>query len=127
MFNTIIRQFLLVWFIFFGIGPTLSGGKNHKSSKKYSKPTVENNRINRATPHTDERITNEDARSAADALGFWEVTKNTFDSHGRLVFTDGHIQITPDRDRHNGGFWKVYRKGQRDGTFDKELKTRLGD
>ncbi|KIH83072.1 putative large exoprotein involved in heme utilization or adhesion of ShlA/HecA/FhaA family [Pseudomonas batumici] len=49
--------------------------------------------------------------------------KAPFDSHGQPVFSNGKEFITPDIDGHNvSDGWKVFnRKGQRVGTYDKNL------
>ncbi len=51
-----------------------------------------------------------------------------FDSHTRPVFTaDKKIFITPDKDGHKGGVWKLYEGRRRVGTFDIDLKNQIGD
>ncbi len=77
-----------------------------------------------------EFITNKEAEKAAKELGF---QKTNYKSEGRPVFRQGNKYITPDRTRHNGGFWKVANSVEklssrttRLGTFTRNL-TRIGD
>lgn len=75
-------------------------------------------------------ITNKEAEKAAKELGF---EKTNYQSEGRPVFKQGNKYITPDRTRHNGGFWKMANSVEklllrttRLGTFARNL-TRIGD
>ncbi|MDB5203565.1 MAG: hypothetical protein JWQ27_2974 [Ferruginibacter sp.] len=49
-------------------------------------------------------------------------------SHGQAVYSNGKNWITPDRDGHNGGVWKMYAsesdvgESKRLGTFGSDLK-----
>ena len=47
--------------------------------------------------------------------------KLPFDSHGQPGFWNGKTYITPDRDGHRGGVWKMYKGDERLGTFDAQL------
>nr|WP_243759332.1 toxin C-terminal domain-containing protein [Achromobacter insolitus] len=49
--------------------------------------------------------------------------KAPFDSHGQVVFWNGKEYITRDIDAHNvSGGWKIFdRRGNRVGTYDKDL------
>lgn len=55
--------------------------------------------------------------------------KTNLVSHGQKVYSDVKRWITPDKDGHNGGVWKVYdnpndvgkNKKHRDGTYDSDL------
>ncbi len=77
-----------------------------------------------------EFITNKEAEKAAKELGF---EKTNYQSKGRPVFKQGNKYITPDRARHNGGFWKMassveelFSKTSRLGTFSRNL-TKIGN
>ena len=71
-------------------------------------------------------LTNSQAKDLASELGFKKVRDIPFNSHGKAVFTNGKQYITPDRDGHNGGVWKVFdRKGRRVGTYNKDLSERI--
>jgi hypothetical protein len=62
------------------------------------------------------------AREAASANGWREVTNPGFNSHGQPVFTDGNNFYTPDADSHIGGVWKQFNKKlDRVGTLDADL------
>jgi len=65
-------------------------------------------------------------KEAASRLGYDRripPQKAPFDSHGQPVFSNGKEFISPDVDGHNvSDGWKVFnRKGQRIGTYDKDL------
>ena len=65
-------------------------------------------------------LSNEEARKLARLLGYKQTKEGNFYSHGKLKFIKGNRIITPDRDRHNGGFWKLFnRQGKRLGTLNK--------
>ncbi|MDR0488506.1 MAG: toxin C-terminal domain-containing protein [Propionibacteriaceae bacterium] len=75
--------------------------------------------------------TNKEATEAAKSLGFWKLRGP--DSHGQAIFTNGKVVISLDKDRHNGGVWKMAKtredlksKSTRMGTYDGELN-RIGD
>lgn len=55
--------------------------------------------------------------------------KAPFNSHGQPVYTDGKNYISPDVDSHNvtNGWKKFNRRGQRVGTYNWDLGTRLKD
>ncbi|MBA3954791.1 hypothetical protein H0X48_05735 [Candidatus Dependentiae bacterium] len=72
-------------------------------------------------------LNNKEARELAKELGFTEDKNPPFNTHRGLAFTDGKIFITPDKDGHKGGVWKVMeRSGDRLYTCDALLKNILG-
>jgi hypothetical protein len=73
-------------------------------------------------------LTNSEARKAANQMGYKETRDISFDSHGKPVFKKGNRFITPDRDGHNGGVWKLFDKsGNRLGTYNHDLSVQIGD
>jgi RHS repeat-associated protein len=62
----------------------------------------------------------------AESLGYRRVKDAPFDSHGQSVYKKGRQFITPDVDGHRGGFWKVYRGGERIGTYNQDLSRCVG-
>jgi RHS repeat-associated protein len=76
-----------------------------------------------------QRLTNKEATQLSQKLGYdKEVTDPPFKSHGAKVFTNGQNYITADQDGHNGGVWKMFNKaGDRIGTYNADLTTRLGN
>lgn len=73
------------------------------------------------------KLTNKEIRKIAQELGYSETKDYKFNSHGELVFKKGNKYISYDRDSHKGGFWKMYRKNVREGTYDIKLKVKLGE
>jgi filamentous hemagglutinin len=72
-------------------------------------------------------LTNQEARKRAQELGFKEVKDAPFSSHGKPVFKKGDVYITPDRDMHKGGVWKMFdRRGNRVGTYNADLSGLVG-
>jgi hypothetical protein len=71
---------------------------------------------------------NQEAEEKARELGF-KKAKPPFNTHGEPAFKKGETWITTDRDSHKGGFWKLFEKNgkRRAGTFDKDLKIKLGN
>ena len=68
---------------------------------------------------------------AARKLGYNNyipANKAPFNSHGQPVFQRGTRFITPDKDNHKGGVWKMFEQGnpRRLGTYDANLK-RIGN
>lgn len=61
---------------------------------------------------------------AADLLSFSRTKEK---NHGEAVYQDGLNKISFDRDGHCGGFWKLFRKDKRVGTFDITLTKKIGD
>jgi len=60
-------------------------------------------------------------------LGYKKVKSYPFNSHGQIVYKKGNNYITKDIDSHNGGYWKMFnRKGDRIGTFNKNLSQKIG-
>lgn len=99
-----------------------SSGKNSSSNKPDKDP--ENERKD------NEYITTKEATEAAEKLGFQKIREQ---SEGRPVYKKGNRYITPDRTRHNGGFWKMAdsieglkSRQTRLGTFD-ILLNRIGN
>jgi RHS repeat-associated protein len=71
-------------------------------------------------------LSNADARKQASDLGFKETKDAPFNSHGKPVFKKGDFFITPDRDMHKGGVWKMFdRSGNRIGTYNADLTERI--
>lgn len=68
------------------------------------------------------------AERLANEMGFKEVKDYKFNSHGEKVFRKGDIEITLDRDSHNGGFWKMFKRKtyNRLGTYNQDLSTKIG-
>ena len=66
------------------------------------------------------------AAEAAAALGYTKrVPYNSvpINTRGQPVFSNGRTYISPDRDGHRGGVWKMFnRKWQRLGTYDADLR-----
>ncbi len=95
-----------------------SRAKEKRSSSKRQK-----NIKTRGPKDPSDIMTNKEAREAAKKLGFDKEVKNPpFNSHGELVFTNGKLYITPDREAHNvSKGWKMYQKKIRLGTYDKNL------
>jgi hypothetical protein len=79
---------------------------------------------------SDRRMTNPEAKKQAKKLGYDREVKDPQlkkRAHGNKVFTDGNDYITADRDVHSGGAWKKFdRSGNRIGTYDNDLKNRIG-
>jgi len=74
------------------------------------------------------RLTRQEARRLAEELGFKEVKDPPFDSRGEPAFKQGNRFITPDRDGHSGGTWKLFdQKGNRLGTYNDDLSIRIGN
>ena len=77
-------------------------------------------------------MTNSDARTAAERLGYKKVSGVT--SHGNAIFVNPNAPralryITADADGHNGGVWKAAdsianlgSKATRSGTYDEFLR-----
>lgn len=60
---------------------------------------------------------------AADLLGFSRTKEK---EHGQAVYKDGQDRISFDVDGHNGGFWKVFNRDKRVGTFNITLEKQIG-
>jgi hypothetical protein len=58
----------------------------------------------------------------------YKYTQVDFDSHGQHVYEQGKTYITYDINGHKGGFWKMYRRGQKSriGTFNLDLSRCIG-
>lgn len=68
------------------------------------------------------------ARQLADTLGYKEAKDPPFSPHGQPVFQKGNRYITPDKDVHKGGTWKMFdHKGNRIGTYNDGLSAKIGD
>ncbi len=75
--------------------------------------------------------TTTEATAAATNLGY---TKTNELSNGQAVYKKGNYYISRDIDGHNGGAWKraasaakLGSKTTRDGTYNADLTTRIGD
>ena len=74
------------------------------------------------------KLTTKEITQKAEGLGFSRTKQFKFDSHGQAVYKKGNKYLTRDVDSHSGGAWKVFdHKGRRKGTFDEDLKNRIGD
>jgi hypothetical protein len=96
--------------------------RSNPNKKKHGNPEerYKNNPLGRP-------LTDPEAREKAKEFGMQQTWDYPFDSHGRAVFTaDGKIFITPDADGHKGGVWKLYHGGDRQGTYDINLETKIG-
>ncbi len=72
--------------------------------------------------HNNKEITNQQDKADAERLGFVLDKDPPFKTQGRLAFRKKNRWISADRDGHKGGRWKMFdRKGDRKGTFDKDL------
>jgi len=71
-------------------------------------------------------LTNKQARQKAQELGYKEDKNPPFDTHKKPAFRNGNDWISPDRDGHNGGVWKRFTKGYRDGTYNIDLTKKIG-
>lgn len=70
---------------------------------------------------------NQEAEEVARGLGFVKTKNCPFDTHNKPVFQKGRTFISPDRDAHKGGYWKVFNSRQgRVGTFDITLTKKIG-
>lgn len=77
-------------------------------------------------PTTRQRMTTKEATELAKSMGFERSFDHKFDPHGEAVFKKGNVYITQDRDGHRGGIWKVYEGKERLGTYNEDLKEKLG-
>lgn len=70
-----------------------------------------------------------EAEELAKQMGFKETKDYKFDSHGEKVFQKGMFQISRDKYRHKGAFWKMFEKGikKRFGSFSKDLLKKIGE
>jgi hypothetical protein len=75
--------------------------------------------------------TTKEATQAAEALGYRRINETV---NGQAVYTNGKSYISRDVDGHNGGAWKeadsvknLGTKESRNGTFNADLSTRIGD
>ncbi len=75
-----------------------------------------------------EPLTRSEARQLARKLGYTEISDPPFKAHGQPVFKSGNKYITPDKDVHKGGTWKMFdHKGERLGTFNDDLTRKVGN
>ena len=71
-------------------------------------------------------LTNQEARDQAEKLGYSEIKDHPCGKHS-LVFKKGNRYISPDRDGHKGGIWKMFnRKGFRLSTWNIDLTRVVG-
>jgi hypothetical protein len=95
-------------------------GKGKGRGPKVKPPSSPNRRT--------QPLTRGEARNLAQKLGYTEAPDPPFNSHGQPVFKSGNKYITPDKDVHKGGAWKMFdNKGARLGTFNDDLTQRVGD
>lgn len=81
-----------------------------------------------ASERRTEPLTRSEARALARKLGYAEASDPPFNAHGQPVFKSGTRYITPDKDVHKGGTWKMFDgKGKRLGTFNDDLTKKIGD
>ena len=106
--------------------PTQSTPRNNRNEKK--SPPQRPNKDKK--DKVEIKITTKMANEEAEKLGF---KKTNYFSQGRPVYKKGNRYITPDRDAHNGGFWKMadsvknlLDKTTRIGTYDRFLN-KIGD
>jgi hypothetical protein len=73
-------------------------------------------------------LTNKEARAQAEKMGFTEV-KNAAKKYGKgLIFRRGNRFISPDRDCHKGGVWKLLdHKWNRVSTWNIDLTKIIGE
>lgn len=105
--------------------------KNSRKNGKYPQGNKdpENNDERKQYQH----ITNKEADKTAKELGFEKT--NLFTKKGnRPIYKKGNKYISPDRDVHNGGFWKMANSAEnldkrttRMGTYNRSLDFRIGD
>ncbi len=69
----------------------------------------------------------QESKKIAKEMGFKETKDYKFDAHGEKVYKKGKDYITFDKTSHKGGFWKVFIKETRQGTYDKYLQISIGD
>jgi hypothetical protein len=97
------------------------------ASKKVGKDYIKSDKENQQTRRTDP-LTKKEAKSLAQDMGYKEVKDPPFKSHGQPVFKKGTQYISPDRDIHKGGSWKVFdSKGNRIGTYNDNLSIKVGN
>lgn len=69
----------------------------------------------------------QEAREKARELGY-KLDKNPpFNTHGEPAYRNGQRWISRDVDAHKGGYWKMFDKYKRLGTYDKNLKIKVGN
>ena len=68
-------------------------------------------------------LSNVAANYLAEHLGFKRVKDVPFKNHGKNVFLKDNTYISADRDGHNGGIWKMWKRGikERIGTYNWNL------
>lgn len=109
----------------FGRGPSSSVGSG--GSKTPEEPEVKEQEF-KSNEH--KPLTNKEAAELAKKLGYLEDKNPPFNAHGQKAFKKGNKWITPDRDGHIGGTWKMFEKNgskvSRTGTWDSLLAKILG-
>jgi hypothetical protein len=75
-----------------------------------------------------QKLTKKEATEQAEKLGYSPVKDPPFNAHNQPVFKDSKGNfISPDVDGHNGGVWKMFdRSGNRTGTYNSDLTTKIG-
>ena len=129
-----------------GEGITLTGGgiglgalgwglwQKFGNNQKLTFAQIQQECINNTTggaPDPDDENSLKNRRKKAERLakemGFKEIKDYKFDSHGEKVFRKGNIEISLDKESHNGGFWKIFLKktNNRLGTYNETLNIKI--
>lgn len=99
--------------------PRKAGAKGKKKKAPQADPPA-------GTKRRTDPLTRSEARQLARTLGYAETSNPPFNPHGQPVFKSGNKYITPDKDVHKGGTWKMFdHKGERLGTFNDDLTQKV--
>jgi Novel toxin 21 len=71
-------------------------------------------------------LTNKEARQKAEVLGYTEDNNPPFNPHGKIVFRKGNKWISPDKDGHKGGIWKMFDSAGNRTTWNVDLTKIIG-
>lgn len=96
---------------------------NRKGGQTASQPP--NNKKDENKPEK-KKTPSQEAEEIARELGFKPDNDPPFNTHGQKAFRKGSQWISRDIDSHNGGYWKLFNKIKRLGTYDKSLTTKIG-
>ncbi|SDP60259.1 toxin C-terminal domain-containing protein [Selenomonas ruminantium] len=106
------------------------GMDEDSQSLKQPSNSVNENSMKKGALNDKRSGSSKDYDKAAKELGYERIGER---SHGQPIYKKGHNFITPDVNRHNGGFWKMAKsvdalknRTSRKGTYDKHLN-RIGD
>ena len=109
---------------------TDEGMDENNQSLKQTPNSVNENSMKKDALNDKRSGTSKDYDEAAKKLGYKRIGER---SHGQPIYRKGRNYITPDVNRHNGGFWKMAKsvdalqsRSSRKGTYDKNLN-RIGD